>query len=206
MTSEGGGAIAFPVMTLAFNISPTIARDFSVLIQSCGMTAASFTIIFMRIRCEWRVLGLSSLGGSAGLIVGLEFIDAHISPVHKKLGFVSIWFSFASVLFFLILYRRGVIYNSVQTWSGWTVVGFLLTGFVGGMATGLVGSGLDICTFSVLTLVFRVSEKVATPTSVVLMSVNSMIAVIWRGAVSMSIAREVRIFKNTVLLGNKKYR
>ena len=36
MTSEGGGAVAFPVMTLALGIKPSIARDFSLMIQSCG--------------------------------------------------------------------------------------------------------------------------------------------------------------------------
>ena len=36
MTSEGGGAVAFPVMTLALKISPAVARDFSLMIQSCG--------------------------------------------------------------------------------------------------------------------------------------------------------------------------
>lgn len=36
MTTEGGGAIAFPVMTLAMHIQPTVARDFSMMIQSCG--------------------------------------------------------------------------------------------------------------------------------------------------------------------------
>jgi uncharacterized membrane protein YfcA len=35
-TSEGGGAIAFPVMTLALGITPSVARDFSIMIQSCG--------------------------------------------------------------------------------------------------------------------------------------------------------------------------
>ena len=39
MTSEGGGAVAFPVMTLALGIPPAVARDFSLMIQSCGMTA-----------------------------------------------------------------------------------------------------------------------------------------------------------------------
>lgn len=37
MTTEGGGAVAFPVMTLALNISPIVARDFSFMIQSCGI-------------------------------------------------------------------------------------------------------------------------------------------------------------------------
>ena len=36
MTSEGGGAVAFPVMTLALHISPMVARDFSLMIQACG--------------------------------------------------------------------------------------------------------------------------------------------------------------------------
>jgi hypothetical protein len=36
MTSEGGGAVAFPVMTLALGIKPAVARDFSLMIQSCG--------------------------------------------------------------------------------------------------------------------------------------------------------------------------
>ncbi|MFT5200306.1 MAG: putative membrane protein YfcA, partial [Planctomycetota bacterium] len=33
-TSEGGGAVAFPVMTLGFKIAPDVARDFSLLIQT----------------------------------------------------------------------------------------------------------------------------------------------------------------------------
>ena len=36
MTTEGGGAVAFPVMTLALGIEPSVARDFSLMSQSCG--------------------------------------------------------------------------------------------------------------------------------------------------------------------------
>ena len=35
-TSEGGGAVAFPVMTLVLHLSPSVARDFSMMIQCCG--------------------------------------------------------------------------------------------------------------------------------------------------------------------------
>lgn len=35
-TSEGGGAVAFPVMTLLLHIPPGVARDFSLMIQSAG--------------------------------------------------------------------------------------------------------------------------------------------------------------------------
>ena len=41
MTSEGGGAVAFPVMTLALKITPAVARDFSLMIQSCGKSCSS---------------------------------------------------------------------------------------------------------------------------------------------------------------------
>lgn len=35
-TSEGGGAVAFPVMTLALAVEPKIARDFVYVSQSLG--------------------------------------------------------------------------------------------------------------------------------------------------------------------------
>ncbi len=53
---------------------------------------------------------------------------------------------------------------------------FLFTG----LCSSFAGSGVDICSFSVLTLLFRISEKVATPTSVVLMAVNTAIGFYWR--------------------------
>ena len=48
-------------------------------------------------------------------------------------------------------------------------------GFLGGIFSGIAGSGIDICSFAILTLLFRVSEKTATPTSVVLMAINTCI-------------------------------
>mmetsp|Transcript_10656 Transcript_10656/g.15897 ORF Transcript_10656/g.15897 Transcript_10656/m.15897 type:complete len:132 (+) Transcript_10656:754-1149(+) len=52
-TSEGGGSVAFPVMTLVLGIAPDIARDFSLMIQSIGMTAAMFGIFYSRIAIDW---------------------------------------------------------------------------------------------------------------------------------------------------------
>jgi uncharacterized membrane protein YfcA len=51
---------------------------------------------------------------------------------------------------------------------------FLGAGFVGGIMSGLVGSGIDIITFMVMVLLFRLDEKVATPTTVILMTVNTI--------------------------------
>ena len=46
--------------------------------------------------------------------------------------------------------------------------------------TACIGSGLDICSFSILCILFRISEKVATPTSIVLMATNSLLGLSWR--------------------------
>ena len=56
----------------------------------------------------------------------------------------------------------------------------LLIGVIGGTFSALAGSGVDICSFSVLCLLFRVTEKVATPTSVVLMAINTCVGFYWR--------------------------
>jgi hypothetical protein len=40
-----------------------------------------------------------------------------------------------------------------------------------------------MCSFIVLTLLFRVSEKVATPTSVILMTGNTIVGAFWRNLV-----------------------
>jgi uncharacterized protein len=61
----------------------------------------------------------------------------------------------------------------------WKAATLFVTGFVGGIFSAMGGSGLDICCFSVLTLLFSVSERVATPTSIVLMSINSIVAFVW---------------------------
>ena len=44
-TAEGGGAVAFPVMTLVLHLTPSIARDFSFMIQCCGKSIAIFFLI-----------------------------------------------------------------------------------------------------------------------------------------------------------------
>ena len=190
MTSEGGGAVAFPVMTLAFNISPAVARDFSLMIQSTGMTAATFTIFWMRIQLEWRSIIFCSSGAVVGLILGLEFIDPALTPAQKKMGFVSIWFSFAFALFLLNRYHKRKTFKIIPEFKAWKAGVLVFTGFFGGIFTSVAGSGVDICSFSILTLLFRVSEKTATPTSVVLMAGNSLVGVFWRHVMMQAIQDE----------------
>uniref|UniRef100_A0A0M3HRM8 Membrane transporter protein n=1 Tax=Ascaris lumbricoides TaxID=6252 RepID=A0A0M3HRM8_ASCLU len=180
MTTEGGGAIAFPVMTIALNISPIVARDFSLMIQSCGLTAAAFTIFFMSITIEWHSIVFSTIGAIFGIVFGLEVVDPLLSPAEKKMAFVSIFFSFALALYLLNSEKKRVTFDSIQNFTVIKALTLIVNGFIGGIFTGVAGSGIDVYSFSILTLLFRISEKVATPTSVVLMSANSMVGFFWR--------------------------
>uniref|UniRef100_A0A8R1XQN0 Membrane transporter protein n=2 Tax=Onchocerca TaxID=6281 RepID=A0A8R1XQN0_ONCVO len=190
MTTEGGGAVAFPIMTLALNISPIVARDFSFMIQSCGMTAASFTILFMGILVEWHSILFSTFGAIFGVIFGLEIIDPLMTPAEKKMTFVSVFFSFAIALFILNFEKKRKTFNKIDQFTVSKALSLMINGFAGGIFTGIAGSGIDIYSFSILTLFFRISEKVATPTSVILMAANSMVGFFWRHFMQNAIQQE----------------
>ena len=183
MTSEAGGSVAFPIMTLVLNEPPYLARDLSMMLQSCGMSCATFAIFFMNVHIEMHALVFCLLGSSCGVIFGLEVIDPILTPAAKKMGFVSIWFSFAFALFLLNRNYRRRTFNNIPDMNWWKRLVLFIVGFAGGICTSFSGSGADICSFSFLTLLFRVSEKVATPTSVVLMAMTSCVGWFWRGMI-----------------------
>ncbi|KAI6183802.1 Protein of unknown function DUF81 domain containing protein [Aphelenchoides bicaudatus] len=179
-TSEGGGAVAFPVMTLLLHISPEVSRDYSLMIQSVGMASSSFAIMWMKIKIEYHSIIFSSLGAALSIILGVQFWDDVLTGPQKKMIFVSIWFSFAISLLILNLQRKRIVYDSIPHFNWWKALVLFGTGFFGGLLSAFSGSGVDICSFSMLTLLFRVSEKVATPTSVILMFLNTCVGFYWR--------------------------
>lgn len=187
MTSEGGGAVAFPVLTLAFNVSPSVARDVALMVQSCGMSAATFVIFWMRVQVEMHSIVFCFGGGVLGVILGLEFVDPYVSAKVKKMIFVCVWFAFAFALFLLNRYHKRKTYRTIPDVKPWKIIVLLCCGFVGGVFTAVVGGGVDICSFSVLTLLFRVSEKTATPTSVVMMAWTSLVGLFWRRVIQESV-------------------
>ncbi|KAK6743458.1 hypothetical protein RB195_010612 [Necator americanus] len=187
MTSEGGGAVAFPFMTLGLHIDPITARDFSLLMQSVGMTCALFVVVFMQIQIEQKAVLFGTLGSIPGLVFGFKFFDPLLDAAEKKMLFVSIWASFAVALFILNSQKKRKTYTKIPDFKPWKAVVLTATGFVGGIFTAFAGSGVDICIFSIITLLFRVTEKTATPTTVVLMGMNSIVGayyrLIWEGDV-----------------------
>lgn len=174
-SSEGGGAIAFPAMTLVFHIPPAVARTFSLAIQSLGMTAAALWIIAQRIRIEKTYLVLGAIGGTAGVIAGSYYVAPFIAPAYAKMLFVSFWLSFGVALFAINHIRKRDTRLTLPILTTGQKTELILIGFIGGVLSSILGSGIDICTFAFVTMKYHVSEKVATPTSVILMASNAVV-------------------------------
>lgn len=177
-SSEGGGAVAYPVMTLLFSIEPNIARNFSFAIQSVGMTFASIWIVLSRIRIDLNYFFLAGAGGVGGIVFGTFFIAPLVKPEYAKMMFVSFWLSFGIALWIVTFVNKRKHRNSLPNLSTFQKAELLFVGVVGGIFSSVLGNGLDICSFSYVVLKYGLSEKVATPTSVMLMASNAIIGLL----------------------------
>jgi uncharacterized membrane protein YfcA len=174
-SAEGGGAIAFPAMTLIFNIAPDTARNFSLAIQSVGMTAAAIIILRNKYTVEYRYLVPASIGGGIGIIFGTFTVVPLVPASFVKMLFVAFWLSFGVILFYInVIYKREVV-NRIPKVPAFELILLLIVGFSGGILSGILGSGLDIFSFAYITVRYHLSEKVATPTSVIIMAINSLV-------------------------------
>ncbi|MBN2700846.1 MAG: sulfite exporter TauE/SafE family protein [Methylohalobius sp. ZOD2] len=192
-TSEGGGAVAFPVLTKVLSVSPVDARVFSLAIQSVGMSAASLVILAMKIRLEWRVIRWASAGGAGGIVMGCAWIAPQLPPAVTKIIFTVMVASFAFVLWalnrhFPARHQKLPVFGHKEKFI------LLTTGFLGGVMSGLVGNGIDIIVFSLIVLLFRVCEKVATPTSVVLMAINALVGFAFQLIFLGGLSQEVKAY------------
>ncbi len=181
-TAEGGAAVAFPVFTKVLNIEPTTARTFGLLIQSVGMSFAGIVIVARRVKILPRVILWASLGGVIGQILGTYWIGL-ASPYSKIL------FTFVATVFgvALAISRWALKWVPRQTMPSWTNASrglFFAIGIAGGIVAANTGSGIDMLTFIVLTLAIGIDEKVSTPTTVIIMAINSIVGTFLHVAIS----------------------
>lgn len=171
-SAEGGGAIAFPVFTLILKIPPPSARNFSFAIQSIGMVSASLLIIGRGIPIELRAVFYPAVGGVVGLLIGTYSVVPLLEPVTTKLFFVSLWMAFGIGLWRANRNASRIVRKGLPgVLRAKDMLALVTAGFVGGIVTSIFGNGIDLLTFCVLTLWYGIDERIATPTTVVLMSV-----------------------------------
>jgi len=189
-SSEGGGAIAYPAMTLLFNIVPDIARNFSLAIQSFGMTFAAIWIFLSKIKIEKNYLIIAGIGGAIGITFGSFYIVPIVTPSYAKMMFVSFWLSFGFALWVVQFVHKIDSNEHLPILNTYQKTELLFIGVLGGIFSSVFGNGIDICTFAYVVLKYRLSEKVATPTSVILMASNAILGALLNTFVLDSIQSE----------------
>lgn len=181
-TPQGSAAVGFPVLTKLLQIPAADSRTFGLMVQSVGMTLASVLILARSIRILPKVILWTTLGSALGIILGTYFFT--IPDPYPRILFTLGITTFGVALF---ISRWGLKWTPRHALPGWGVgylLLFILVGVVGGFLTAQTGSGANIVTFVVLTLAFGIDEKIGTPTSVIIMALNSLVGFFLHGVVS----------------------
>jgi uncharacterized membrane protein YfcA len=172
---EGSAAVSYPIFTLLLNIPPPVARNFSFAIQSIGMTCATLLILGLRIKVEWNYIKFVTLGGVFGLVFGTYKIVPLVSPIMAKLFFVSLWLSFGIALWIENSRPARKVFDEIVNFNTKDKQRLVLFGFIGGIISSLFGTGINIFTYCIMTIYYGVSEKVATPSSVIIMTIETLL-------------------------------
>lgn len=193
-TALGGGAVAFPVLTKILGIIPPEAKLFSLAIQSFGMTAASLTIICRNIPFYPRVVFFSLLGAVPGTLISIIWISDLLPRLATKSLFSLFLLVFSMTL---INFRKKRFLDSSSLEDNYLLV--TIVGFVGGIASGLLGSGVDILLFALLILILKKDIKKATATSVIVMAVTSVLASTFNAVVLGNLTPQIQSYVHAAI-------
>jgi uncharacterized protein len=172
---EGSAAVAYPIFTLILKIAPSVARNFAFAIQSIGMTSASLLIIGMKLKVDWNYIIFVTIGGVFGLFLGTYYVVPYVSPVQAKLFFVSLYLSFGIALWMQNRRPQREVFEKIENFKNSDKGRLIVFGLVGGIISSIFGTGINIFTFCLMTIYYRVSEKVATPSSVIIMTIETIL-------------------------------
>lgn len=186
LTPEGGGAVAFPVLSVFLDIDRVLARDFSLMIQSIGMTSAS---IFILTRKDVDLRSFTPLfwfvpAAFCGFVVGMLTLQGIKVYIIQAL-FLSLIASFALAYYFSS--HRGDL-HFYRPRGRRDILITLLILFLGGMCTSLFGTGADIILYTLMVTRFNLHERTATQISVILMASLSILGYAYRGLVDQGLS------------------
>jgi uncharacterized membrane protein YfcA len=181
LTPQSGGAIAFPALSVFLHIDRVLARDFSMMIQSIGLTSASIFILTHKdtVMRNYRPVLFFVPVCLAGFVLGMNTLQA--LPVYLiQALFLSLIATF--VVAYYLHKQRGTEESLVVSTMG--DVAFLgITLFLGGMNVSLFGTGADILLYTLLITRFSMNEKSATYIAIVTQTAMSILGFGYRAFV-----------------------
>jgi len=181
LTPQSGGAIAFPALSVFLHVDRVLARDFSMMIQSIGLTSASVFILTRKdtvLRNYRPVLAFVPVC-FAGFVLGMTTLQALPAYLIQAL-FLSLITTF--VVAYYLHRQRGTEESLVVSTT--EDVAFLgITLFLGGVNTSLFGTGADILLYTLLITRFGMKEKAATYVAIVTQTAMSILGFSYRAFV-----------------------
>lgn len=174
-TSEGGGAVGFPVLTKVLAVPAPQARMFTFAIQTIGMGCATITIILNRVPLEWRAIRFGAPAAMLGVFLSCILLAPLVPAGTVRLLFTAILVGLGIALFVSRRFapdRREYLSGSGRR----ELLVLIVVGLLGGMLSGVAAVGENTLMFILLVLGFRVCERVVTPTTVVLLTIVSVTA------------------------------
>jgi uncharacterized membrane protein YfcA len=182
-TPMGGGVVGFPTLVLALDQPANIGRDFSLAIQSIGMTSASILIFCLRRPLAWGVLRGALVGTAIGTPIGCLLVASHVPDLAVKLIFAVLLASYGIVQIRhgASFSERGEADDSRSADPASSPVLTVAVGVVGGLLSSLTGVGIDTISYIVLVLLLGCEIRTALYTSVVLMAATSVIGIAMNG-------------------------
>lgn len=187
LTPQGGGAVAFPALSVFLHVDRILARDFSLMIQSIGMTSASIFILTRdeTVLRDYKPLLIFVPVCAAGFVLGMITLQA--IPVYLiQALFLSLTATFV-IAYYLHEHRGNQ--RSLVVGSRRDTAYLWITLFLGGMITSLFGTGADILLYTLLITHFRMLEKSATYVSIVLQAAMSILGFGYRAFVDHGLSR-----------------
>jgi uncharacterized membrane protein YfcA len=142
-TSEGGGAVSFPVFTKLLHVPANEARIFTYAIQSIGMGCASLSILYVRLPIEKRILFYAAPAGVAGVILSSTRLAPSLGLPEIRIYFTVLPTSLALALLILRARRVNDRNLRIPRFGPGEAAILIATGFLGGVLSGLVGVGRE---------------------------------------------------------------
>lgn len=189
-TPQGGGAVAFPVFTKVLEVPADVARTFSLSIQAVGMVTAALIILLAGRKVEKKAIVASGLAGMVGFLGALyvlgrpdtPFWAFRVSPAYVKVTFTIILAAMAYVVW-LALDEGDCGVEDLPKWNRRMWIGILFSGFAGGVASALTGSGVDVVLFLFIVVLAGLHPRVGVPTSVIAMAFVSSLGFLVLGVI-----------------------
>lgn len=168
-TPLGSGAVSFPVLTLVFNIVANNARTFAIMIQSVGMSCASYRILMVH-HDQISALALMYMiwTGIMGFNIGYYLIRLPSDYVK------TIYFSLTLALGVLVQSYINKFITKVRESALVITPRHLLTfvpvSMLGGVLLSMVGTGWDVVMYIYVRFLHNTEEVVITNHTIIAQS------------------------------------